>query len=79
MQKINDWYHDKNGDISSKRIAGVVILSCGLLLLLAIGIMSIFKAIGDPTTGLQVGITLMSTGGTLLGIGTFEKGVKKSC
>ena len=66
------WYQDSNGDDSSKRIAGAIILTCGLLLLIAIGILSIFKGIADPVTGLQVGKTLMITGASLLGIGVIE-------
>ena len=66
------WYQDKNGDTSSKRISGVVILSCGLVLLLTIGIMSLSVIIKDPTTALQVANTLMLTGGSLLGVGVVE-------
>ena len=66
------WYHDKAGDPSSKRIAGSIILLSGLLLLLTVGIISIFKIIGDPTTAIQVGNTLMLTGGSLLGVGVLE-------
>ena len=66
------WYQDKNGDSSSKRIAGAIILGCGLVLLLAIGVMSIYKSIGDPATAIQVGNTLMLTGGSLLGVGVLE-------
>lgn len=71
------WYHDASGDVSSKRVSGVIILSCGLLLLMTIGILSIFKVIADPTTALQVSNTLMLTGGSLLGIGVVENFSKK--
>jgi CBS-domain-containing membrane protein len=67
-----EWYQDKTGDTSSKRIAGAVILSCGLGLLMVVGIMSISKVIADPSTALQVANTLMLTGGSLLGVGVIE-------
>ena len=71
------WYHDSNGDPSSKRIVGTIVLGCGLVLLLTVGIMSIFKVIGDPTTAVNCGTTLMATGGGLLGFGVLEGVVKK--
>lgn len=74
----NKWYHDSNGNTSSKRISGVIILGCGLLLLLAIGITSIFVKIADPTTAIQVANTLMLTGGSLLGVGVVESFGKKA-
>lgn len=66
------WYEDKTGDTSSKRIAGVTILASGLLLLITIGVMSLFKVIADPSTAMQVSNTLMLTGGSLLGVGVVE-------
>lgn len=68
----NKWYQDKDGNTSSKRVAGMIILGCGLALLIATGIMALMYEIKDPATVLQVANTLMLTGGSLLGVGVVE-------
>lgn len=63
---------DSNGNYSSKRIAGFILLSIGAFFLLTIGIISIFRYIVDSDTALTVGKTIISVGGGLLGIGVVE-------
>lgn len=67
-----DMTKDSNGKRSSKRIAGFIAGGVGLLLLSAIGVCSFFFRLADPGTAFNAGLTLISVGGTLLGIGTFE-------
>lgn len=68
---------DANGKDSSKRLAGFITGGSGLLMLIAVGVCSFFYIIADPSTAFNAGLTLLSVGGTLLGVGTFEKRVKE--
>ncbi len=63
---------DKDGNISSKRVAGYVIAGTGLVLLLVVGILSIWKKIVDPSTAMEVGKTILIVGCGLLGVGVVE-------
>ena len=63
---------DKDGNTSSKRVAGFVISGVGLLALLTLGIVSMFKVIQDPTTAMESFKTILIVGGGLLGVGVFE-------
>lgn len=65
-------FQDSNGNTSSKRIAGVVIAGCGLILLLIVGFMSIKMEISDPETAMESGKTLLIVGCGLLGVGVVE-------
>ena len=68
---------DKSGKLSSKRMAGIIILIIGVAFHLTTGIMSYFRAISDPTTAVSIGNALIFTGAGLLGIGVIEQiGVK---
>ncbi|MCK5601408.1 hypothetical protein KAR91_06060 [Candidatus Pacearchaeota archaeon] len=63
---------DKDGNTSSKRVAGFVISSCGLVLLLIVGFMSIKTKVVDPDTAMESGKTLLIVGCGLLGVGVVE-------
>jgi hypothetical protein len=63
---------DKFGKDSSKRHAGILMISLGIILLLIVAIMGLFKAIPDPTSTITCGKTFIFTGSGLLGIGVFE-------
>jgi len=67
---------DNNGNTSSKRVAGISMISTGASYLLAVGVVSIFKEVADPGTAIMVGKSLIMTGAALLGVGVFE-GLKK--
>ncbi len=63
---------DQNGNASSKRIAGFIISGVGLVSLLALGVVSMFKVISDPSTAMEAFKTILIVGGGLLGVGVFE-------
>ena len=63
---------DKDGNTSSKRVAGFIIAGCGLALLLIVGFMSIKTKIADPETAMESGKTLLIVGCGLLGVGVIE-------
>jgi len=63
---------DQNGNDSSKRIAGFIISGVGLIGLVAIGVLSMFRKIEDPGTAMEAFKTILIVGGGLLGIGVFE-------
>jgi hypothetical protein len=63
---------DKDGNKSSKRVAGFIISGVGLIALLALGIVSIFHKIEDPSTAMESFKTILIVGGGLLGVGVFE-------
>jgi hypothetical protein len=69
---------DKDGNASSKRVAGFIISGVGLIALLALGIVSMFRAIADPGTAMDAFKTILIVGGGLLGVGVFEFLGKKS-
>ena len=65
-------FQDKDGNTSSKRVAGFIISGFGLALLLWVGIMSIYRVIADPATAMESGKTLLIVGCGLLGVGVVE-------
>lgn len=69
---------DKDGNTSSKRVAGFIIAGVGLIALLALGVVSMFQEIADPETAMDSFKTILIVGGGLLGVGVFEFLGKKS-
>ena len=63
---------DKEGNVSSKRIAGFIISGVGLIALLSLGIFSMFRAVADPGTAMDAFKTILVVGGGLLGVGVLE-------
>jgi hypothetical protein len=57
---------DKEGNVSSKRVAGFILGGVGVGGLIAIGVVSIFRAIADPETALESFKTILIVGGALL-------------
>lgn len=75
---MNGILKDQNGNDSSKRLAGFIISGVGLVGLVALGVVSIFSKIEDPSTAMEAFKTILIIGGGLLGIGVVEfLGVKK--
>lgn len=66
-------FRDSDGNLSSKRIIGTVLLGSGGLFLLAVGVLAVWKTVADPQTSLDVGRTLIYSGAALLGVGVVEK------
>ena len=60
---------DKDGNTSSKRVAGFIIAGIGLVLLTTVGFISIRHKIIDPETAMESGKTLLIVGCGLLGVG----------
>ena len=63
---------DVNGKTSSKRITGIILTIAGGGLLIAVGVIAVFKQIADPETALRAGTTLIGSGVGLLGVGVLE-------
>ena len=63
---------DKDGNASSKRLAGFIISGVGLLALLVLGVVSMKYEIADPSTAMEAFKTILIVGGGLLGVGVFE-------
>ena len=63
---------DQNGNDSSKRIAGFIISGVGLLGLVTIGVLSMFKVILDPGTAMEAFKTVLIVGAGLLGVSVVE-------
>jgi len=69
---------DKDGNPSSKRVAGFIVSGIGLVALLALGVTAMFVVIKDPETAKDCFKTILIVGGGLLGVGVFEFLGKKS-
>lgn len=67
------FFKDSDGNVSSKRVTGFVAMMIGLIMGLALFFLSIFTGVKDSSTAMQVFVAFISSGGGLLGIGTFEK------
>jgi len=63
---------DKNGDRSSKRVAGISILAAAGVMAVILFSFALVKSIADPDTAKSVINALLLTGGGLLGVGVIE-------
>jgi len=63
---------DSDGDLSSKRVSGVICLSIAAAMGIGLYFASLFVVVKDPGTALDVIKVFAVTGGTLLGVGVFE-------
>jgi hypothetical protein len=68
---------DANGNISSKRIAGVCTLATAGIMAGILFYFSISSGVKDPDTAIRIINGFLTTGGVLLGVGIFEKVGKK--
>lgn len=68
---------DHNGDKSSKRLWGSILLANGLLLKNAEWVIGIFKITSNPTMMTQASESLIYAGSVLLGFGVVEFFAKK--
>jgi hypothetical protein len=74
---MNSLFHDQNGNISSKRVAGFVVLMIGLVMAIAAFSMSMVKKVPDFDMAKEVLNTIFLTAGALLGFGVVEVFGKK--
>ena len=65
-------FQDRDGDTSSKRVFGALLILVGGLLLLTVGILALFMTLEDPQTAINAGNTMVIAGAGLLGIGVLE-------
>lgn len=65
-------FQDSEGDISSKRISGVICLSIAAIMGVGLYFASIFAKVNDPTTAMNVINGFLLSGSSLLGIGVLE-------
>lgn len=74
MIKVNnDIYKDSNGNKSSKRIYGAMLIIIAIILSIVLFSFSLYTKVGDPATATNVINGMYMLGGGLLGIGVFEK------
>jgi hypothetical protein len=69
---MSELLKDQNGNTSSKRVAGYIIGGVGAVLLVAVGVLSLFVKLTDPGTAADIGKFMLGVGGGLLGIGVIE-------
>ena len=74
---MNKMLMDKNGNVSSKRIAGVSLLCGGGAMFITLFLFAIFKTVKDPETAFKSAQALIYAGAGLLGIGVVEMFGKK--
>lgn len=67
------FFYDSQGNKSSKRLIGTILISAGGAFLGVVGVFSLFNPVADPQTSLDVGRTLIYAGAGLLGVGVIEK------
>lgn len=64
-------------EVSSKRVVGVAMCAIGILLMVALGVVSFFTSAADAGTVQTAAGWLLGVGGGLLGVGVFEHVGKK--
>jgi len=72
----NNFLQDSKGNKSSKRLWGSILLSIGISFSVILFAYSLYKGAADATTALGIINMFLISGGGLLGIGVFEKGIK---
>ncbi len=77
MGKIADFLQGPNGEKSSKRLAGVMLIAIGGLLLTALGIYGFFATPPSIEAVKYSGLTLVASGAGLLGFGTLAERMGK--
>jgi len=67
----------KDGEQSSKRLFGAIMISAGGSLLVALGISGFFVVLPGPDVVQYAGLMLVATGSGLLGFGTLAERINK--
>jgi hypothetical protein len=73
----NKFLQDSKGNKSSKRLWGSVLLGAGIIFSTILFSYSLYQGAADAATALGIINMFLIAGGSLLGIGVFEKGIKK--
>lgn len=64
-------------ELSSRRIIGAIVAGVGLMMIIALGIVSFFTTAADAGTIQTVALTTLGIGSSLLGLGVFDHLVKR--
>jgi hypothetical protein len=72
-----DFLQDNNGDNSSKRLWGSILLGVGIILKVTLFFLAIKFTVKNPDLASNVIEGFFYIGGSLLGLGVFEGVVKK--
>jgi len=73
----NKFLQDSKGNKSSKRLWGSILLSIGIAFSVILFVYSLYEGAADASTALGIINMFLIAGGSLLGIGVFEKGIRK--
>jgi len=73
----NNFLQDSKGNKSSKRLWGSILLTIGVMFSVILFAYSLYQGAADSATALGIINMFLIAGGSLLGIGVFEKGIKK--
>ena len=73
----NNFLEDAQGNKSSKRLWGSILLVIGVLFAITLFIFSVINAAQDPSTALRIIDIFLIAGGSLFGVGVFEKAIRK--
>jgi len=73
----NNYLQDSKGNKSSKRLWGSILLATGIIFSTILFAYSLYRGTADAATALGIINMFLIAGGSLLGIGVFEKGIKK--
>jgi len=71
-----DFLQDSKGNKSSKRLWGSILLTFGLVFSTILFVFSLLAGAADPATAISIINIFLFAGGSLLGVGVFEKGIK---
>jgi hypothetical protein len=67
---------DSRGNKSSKRLWGSILLTIGVIFSVILFVYSLYRGAADAPTALGIINMFLIAGGSLLGVGVFEKGIK---
>ena len=78
---INKFLQDSKGNKSSKRLWGSILLTIGVMFSVILFVYSLYQGAADAATALGIINMILISGGGLLGISVFEKGIniKRKC
>jgi hypothetical protein len=78
---INKFLQDSKGNKSSKRLWGSILLTIGVMFSVILFVYSLYQGAADAATALGIINMFLISGGGLLGISVFEKGIniKRKC
>ena len=78
---INKFLQDSKGNKSSKRLWGSILLTIGVMFSVILFVYSLYQGAADAATAIGIINMFLISGGGLLGISVFEKGIniKRKC